>query len=87
MDTSKKVRVLATIKQYLECEWNEKYAKEKGDLGIKNSLSGSSVYVPLQDNSYDCGIYLLQYVEKFFTVILSFHFKLISDFLIKILIE
>jgi len=68
LNTSKKVRVLATLKQYLECEWNEKYSKEKGVLDIMNSLSGSSVYVPLQDNFYDCGIYLLQYVEKFFTV-------------------
>jgi len=68
LNTTKKVKVLATLKQYLECEWNEKYAQDMGVLDIMSSLSGSSVNVPMQDNFYDCGIYLLQYVEKFFTV-------------------
>ncbi len=34
----------------------------------------TNVKVPLQQNNYDCGIFLLIYVEEFFKQILKFKF-------------
>ena len=53
----------------MQCEWKAKYSQEGDDeLNILESLGGYSVQVPLQTNYFDCGIYLLQYVENFFSV-------------------
>lgn len=62
----KKRRVMATLKQYLQCEWDSKYSKIEGKREFSESLLGSTVEVPSQTNFFDCGIYLLQYVEHFF---------------------
>jgi len=52
---------------------------EKKDFSPLKTLTGSIVECPSQNNYYDCGIYLLQNVESFFTVILNL-FCLISHF-------
>ena len=60
----------------MQCEWKAKYSQEGDDeLNILESLGGYSVQVPLQTNYFDCGIYLLQYVENFFSVSSKFFFK------------
>ena len=45
---------------------------EKKDFSPLKALTGSIVECPSQNNYYDCGIYLLQNVESFFTVILIY---------------
>ena len=45
---------------------------EKKDFSPLKTLTGSIVECPSQNNYYDCGIYLLQNVESFFTVILIY---------------
>jgi Ulp1 family protease len=60
---SKKPAVIATLKQYLQSEWS---AKNQGTLDVMKTIEGHSVQVPLQSNNFDCGIFLLQYVEQFF---------------------
>ncbi|XP_042644631.1 sentrin-specific protease 7 isoform X2 [Tyto alba] len=57
----KTVRVL---REYLEMEWE---AKRKTHREFNNStMIDLCPRVPKQDNSSDCGVYLLQYVESFF---------------------
>jgi len=46
---------------------------EKKDSNPVEKLNGVMVDCPHQTNFYDCGIYLLQNVESFFTVILFFN--------------
>lgn len=60
---SKKAAVVATLKQYLQSEWS---AKNADTLDVLSTIEGHSVQVPLQSNNFDCGIFLLQYVEHFF---------------------
>lgn len=57
-------RVVATLRDYLTCEYKVKMGKEK--LFTKDVIKGSCVKVPQQTNFTDCGLYLLQYVEHFF---------------------
>ncbi|XP_056304112.1 sentrin-specific protease 7b isoform X2 [Danio aesculapii] len=56
-------RTYTLLREYLQVEWEVR----KGSCRSFNneSMSGSLCRVPLQDNSSDCGLYLLQYVESF----------------------
>ena len=51
--------VLANLKQFLACEAKAKYQKD-----IKKAI-GFHLKGPLQRNSYDCGLFLIQAVESF----------------------
>ncbi|XP_067402262.1 sentrin-specific protease 7 isoform X2 [Emydura macquarii macquarii] len=52
------------LRQYLEVEWE---AKRKTHREFsKSTMVDFCPRVPKQDNSSDCGVYLLQYVETFF---------------------
>jgi hypothetical protein len=53
--------------RYLQCEWTAKYPNSKRDFTTE-TFFGVSTKVQKQNNYYDCGIYLVQYVESFFTV-------------------
>ncbi|XP_041928777.1 sentrin-specific protease 6 isoform X2 [Alosa sapidissima] len=53
--------VVNILKEYLEEEWRVR----KG-IQCSFEVKGFSPSVPQQNNSSDCGIYLLQYVESFF---------------------
>jgi len=59
-------RVVQNIRNYLAVEW-----KTRGDRGTrsftKNNFPGIFVDSPLQDNFCDCGVFLLHFVEKFFS--------------------
>ena len=62
----------ATLRDYLQCEYN---AKVKGGRKFdKDTVKGSCPKVPQQPNFSDCGIFVLQYCESFFEVS---HFKFI----------
>lgn len=59
-------RVIATLRDYLTCEYKAKLIREK--IFNKDSIKCACPKVPQQTNFTDCGLYLLQYVESFFAV-------------------
>lgn len=58
---------------YLESEWEVRRGSSR-DFGA-DQMQSSHCRVPLQDNSSDCGLYLLQYVESFLKVKNLIHFQ------------
>lgn len=56
------------LKEYLQVEW----AVKKGGKGLNKSIfKGCIPKVPQQNNFSDCGVFMLQYVESFFEVIIK----------------
>lgn len=60
-------RAIAILRDYLTCEHKAKYPNALAHIFNKDNMPGHSVEVPQQQNLTDCGLYLLQYVEQFFT--------------------
>lgn len=58
--------MVATLRDYLTCEYKVKYPDQPPRVYNKTSMVGSIVKVPQQQNFTDCGLFLLQYVEHFF---------------------
>lgn len=58
--------------RYLQVEWEVKRGAYR-DFSVDHMV-GSHCKVPLQDNSSDCGLYLLQYAESFLQVDLHLFF-------------
>ncbi|XP_017314381.1 sentrin-specific protease 7b isoform X2 [Ictalurus punctatus] len=56
-------RIYTLLQEYLQVEWEVRRGTPR--VFNNNSIKGSLCKVPLQDNSSDCGLYLLQYVESF----------------------
>ncbi|XP_046886299.1 sentrin-specific protease 7b [Hypomesus transpacificus] len=56
-------RIFKLLREYLQVEW-EVRKRTPRDFTADN-MKSSHCRVPLQDNSSDCGLYLLQYVESF----------------------
>ncbi|XP_076650247.1 uncharacterized protein LOC143357617 isoform X2 [Halictus rubicundus] len=59
-----RARVVATLRDYLSCEYVAKMGSEQ--VFSKDTIRGASLKVPQQSNFTDCGLYVLQYVESFF---------------------
>lgn len=59
-------RVVATLRDYLTCEYKSKMPNKPPKVFNKTNMPGHCVKVPQQNNFTDCGLYLLQYVEHFF---------------------
>ncbi|XP_037933902.1 uncharacterized protein LOC119667612 isoform X2 [Teleopsis dalmanni] len=59
-------RVVATLRDYLSCEYKLKMANATPHVFNKENMPGHCVKVPQQNNFTDCGLFLLQYVEQFF---------------------
>ncbi|XP_032598837.1 uncharacterized protein LOC6557562 isoform X2 [Drosophila grimshawi] len=59
-------RVVATLRDYLTCEYKIKKPDAQVHIFNKDNMPGHGVKVPQQNNFTDCGLYLLQYVEHFF---------------------
>lgn len=57
---------MATLRDYLTCEYKAKYPNEPARTYNKTVMSGNQVKVPQQNNFFDCGVFLLHYVEQFF---------------------
>ncbi|XP_068164998.1 sentrin-specific protease 7b isoform X2 [Antennarius striatus] len=55
--------VCRLLRDYLQVEWEVRRATPR--LFTPDNTRSSSCRVPLQDNSSDCGLYLLQYAESF----------------------
>uniref|UniRef100_A0A8C1Z105 Si:dkey-100n23.3 n=1 Tax=Cyprinus carpio TaxID=7962 RepID=A0A8C1Z105_CYPCA len=60
---SQSVKKVSFEKLYLQVEWETKRGGYR-DFSADHMV-GSHCAVPLQDNSSDCGLYLLQYAESF----------------------
>ncbi|KAM4558557.1 uncharacterized protein PAE49_013311 isoform 2-T2 [Odontesthes bonariensis] len=56
-------RVFKLLREYLQSEWEVRRGSSR-DFS-PDQMKSSHCKVPLQDNSSDCGLYLLQYVECF----------------------
>ncbi|KAM9484581.1 sentrin-specific protease 7-like isoform 1-T3 [Salvelinus alpinus] len=56
-------RVFKLLREYLQSEWEVRQGSVREFSS--EQMRGSHCKVPLQDNSSDCGLYLLQYVESF----------------------
>ncbi|XP_056145506.1 sentrin-specific protease 7 [Lampris incognitus] len=56
-------RVCKLLREYLQSEWEVRRGSVRDFSGER--MKSSHCQVPLQDNSSDCGLYLLQYVESF----------------------
>ncbi|XP_077370413.1 sentrin-specific protease 7-like isoform X2 [Festucalex cinctus] len=52
------------LRDYLQVEWEERKGQHR--VFTSDSMHSYSCSVLQQDNSSDCGVYLLQYVESFF---------------------
>ncbi|XP_050301894.1 uncharacterized protein LOC126740074 isoform X2 [Anthonomus grandis grandis] len=59
-----RARVVATLRDYLTCEFKTKMESER--VFNRDVIKGSHCKVPQQNNFTDCGLYVLQYVEQFF---------------------
>nr|CAD7392508.1 unnamed protein product [Timema cristinae] len=57
-------RIVATLREYLGVEYKNKVGKDR--VFNKDNMRASSVVVPRQTNTLDCGLFVLQYVESFF---------------------
>lgn len=57
----------ATLRDYLTCEYAAKYPDKPPKIFNASVLPSSTVKVPQQNNLTDCGLYVLQYVEHFFS--------------------
>ncbi|CAI9114695.1 OLC1v1015474C1 [Oldenlandia corymbosa var. corymbosa] len=54
------------IQSYLYEEWKERQKESSEDISLKfSNLRFISLELPQQQNSYDCGLFLLHYVEQF----------------------
>ncbi|XP_033172634.1 ubiquitin-like-specific protease 2 [Drosophila mauritiana] len=60
-------RDIAILHDYLNFEYKAKYPKERARIFNGDNMPGLIVEVPQQENLTDCGLYLLQYAEQFFT--------------------
>ncbi|XP_063067908.1 sentrin-specific protease 7b isoform X2 [Engraulis encrasicolus] len=56
-------RAYKLLRDYLQVEWEVRRGTPR--RFTIDTIKGSNCKVPLQDNSSDCGLYLLQYVEAF----------------------
>lgn len=78
MAGASRARIIATLRDYLYIEYKVKH-KEERDFS-KNIVKGACPKVPQQNNYTDCGLFVLEYVETFFTV--GFH-----DFFTNVILE
>ena len=75
VQTAKHKRVVATLRDYLACEFKHKqktdpgFASRKVPSFTKETMPGCCPVVPQQPNFTDCGLFVLQFVESFFLVI------------------
>lgn len=66
-----KTRVSATLREFLQMEYDHKKTLPDASSARKifnaDTISAIEAAVPQQPNYFDCGLYILQYMESFFT--------------------
>ena len=60
-------KIHQTLREYLSCEWKTKINGAQENVFSKENMVGVCPEVQLQHNGTDCGVYLIQYIESFFT--------------------
>ena len=60
-------RVFTNLRKYLSQEWISRKPNEEVKIFDKNTMKGCYPKVPRQNNDCDCGVFLLQYAEFFFS--------------------
>ena len=60
-------RVFTNLRHYLTQEWLNRKPKETPRIFDKETMKGCYPKVPRQNNDCDCGVFILQYAEHFFT--------------------
>ncbi|CAF0933386.1 unnamed protein product [Adineta ricciae] len=69
--TDSKTRVAPTLREFLQLEYDHKKTLPSGSLARKlfnvDTIPTIEAGVPQQRNYSDCGLYVLQYIESFFT--------------------
>ena len=74
LSDGKHAKVVATLRDYLACEYRHKqktdpaFASRKAPSFTKETMPGCCPVVPQQPNFTDCGVFVLQFVESFFKV-------------------
>ncbi|XP_018605376.1 sentrin-specific protease 7 isoform X2 [Scleropages formosus] len=56
-------KIFTLLREYLQVEWEVRRGSPRNFTA--EQMKGSLCRVPLQDNSSDCGVYLLQFAESF----------------------
>lgn len=65
---------VVNLQRYLSCEYRAKFSAEIDSNAMPArtfnyaTMPGHMIPVPQQDNSSDCGVFVLQFVEEFFLV-------------------
>ncbi len=80
-----KTRVAATLREFIQLEYDHKKTLSVRSLERKlfniDTIPTIEAAVPQQRNYSDCGLYVLQYIESFFThSSLKINFQLLSTF-------
>lgn len=60
-------RVFTNLRHYLTQEWALRKSNKSPRVFDKSNTKGCYPKIPRQNNDCDCGVFLLQYVESFFT--------------------
>ena len=61
-------KAVEILKEYLETEWRAK----TGEVADMSRLMVVVPKLPIQDNYFDCGVFLLQYIERIFEEVQHF---------------
>ncbi|KAK4438099.1 putative ubiquitin-like-specific protease 2B [Sesamum alatum] len=70
------------IRSYLWEEWKERHNKQEEDISMKfSNLDFVALQLPQQENSFDCGLFLLHYAELFLEQALNFSATKYIDYL------
>lgn len=67
LESGRRVRVVDSLRQYLSQEYKSKYPELPAREFNRFVIPASTVKVPQQQNYVDCGLFVLQYIEHFFT--------------------
>lgn len=60
-------RVFTNLRNYITEEWSSRKPDAPLKIFDKSTMKGCYPKIPRQNNDCDCGVFLLQYVESFFT--------------------
>lgn len=69
--------VMSILRDYLTCEYRCKIENGQNYTFNAKNMPGHSVRVPRQENTSDCGLFMLHYIEQFFKVYLLRYYSLL----------
>ncbi|KAG5310830.1 SENP7 protease, partial [Acromyrmex insinuator] len=84
IDKKIRTRVIATLRDYLSCEYVAKLGVKK--IFSEDTIKGECLKVHQQSNFADCGLYVLQYVESFFKINYTLPIKILKKWFKEIII-